>query len=603
MLKLNKFQFVKNRISLPNSIQRYCYLICVIAYLGINNVMTNPAKITLGGFFCSPFMKGIGNMKELLKLNDVYVEIKENTLLEKMNVVVKQGDVIGLIGKNGAGKSTLLQLINGKIEPSKGIVEWQQMNMTTAYVEQEIESFISKDVIAKEAELLAKWGVPTNDFHTLSGGEKLKVRLAKGFAKNPNVLILDEPTNHLDEMSTEFLIKQIKNMKGTVIVVSHDRYFLDVVATKIWSIEDKKLIEHSGNYTSYMKAREQKRLTQQREYEKQQKKIEQVETHIKELSSWSQKAHAQSTKQEGVKEFYRVKAKRMDAQVKSKRKRLEKELEKTKVERVKEEYSVEFSIQASKKVGKRFLEVKQLKKDFHGKILFENVNFTIQHGEKVAIVGPNGSGKTTLLKMIMGTETVEGEVWVSPSANIGYLTQEVFDLPLDKTPEDLFFKDSFEERGKVQNLMKHLGFQASQWKEPIEHMSMGERVKCKLMVYILDEKDVLILDEPTNHLDLPSREQLENTLAEYNGTLVIVSHDRYFLEKTTNTKLAFSNHTIQKQLEEPPKTRDEIEELRLTLETERQEVLGKLSFLTSNDKEYKKLDERFIELTKQIKAL
>ncbi|MGR5927928.1 ATP-binding cassette domain-containing protein [Bacillus pacificus] len=145
------------------------------------------------------------------------------------------------------------------------------MNMTTAYVEQEKESFVNKDIIAKEAELLAKWGVPTNDFFTLSGGEKLKVRLAKGFAENPNVLILDEPTNHLDEMSTEFLIKQIKNMKGTVIVVSHDRYFLDVVATRIWSIEDKKLIDHSGNYTSYMKAREHKRMTRQREYEKQQK--------------------------------------------------------------------------------------------------------------------------------------------------------------------------------------------------------------------------------------------------------------------------------------------------------------------------------------------
>lgn len=151
--------------------------------------------------------------------------------------------------------------------------------------------------------------------------------------------------------------------------------------------------------------------------------------------------------------------------------------------------------------------------------------------------------------------------------------------------------------------MKHLGFQASQWKEPIEQMSMGERVKCKLMAYILEEKDVLILDEPTNHLDLPSREQLENTLAEYNGTLVIVSHDQYFLEKTTNTKLVFSNNTIQKQLEESIKTRDDIEELRLTLETERQEVLGKLSFLTSNDKDYEELDERFKELTKQIKAL
>ncbi|ARO62027.1 Putative ABC transporter ATP-binding protein YheS [Bacillus cereus] len=542
-------------------------------------------------------------MKELLKLNDVYVEIKENMLLEKMNVTVKQGDVIGLIGKNGAGKSTLLQLINGKIEPSKGTVEWMQMNMTTAYVEQEIESFISNDVIAKEAELLAKWGVPTNDFHTLSGGEKLKIRLAKGFAENPNVLILDEPTNHLDEISTGFLIKQIKNMKGTVIVVSHDRYFLDVVATKIWSIEDKKLIEHSGNYTSYMKAREKKESRSSVNM-KSSKKRKNKKKHIKKNRVHGhKKAHAQSTKQEGVKEFYRVKAKRMDAQVKSKRKRLEKELEKAKVERVKEEYSVEFSIQANKKVGKRFLEVKQLKKDFHGKVLFENVNFTIQHGEKVAIVGPNGSGKTTLLKMIMGTETAEGEIWISPSANIGYLTQEVFDLPLDKTPENLFFKETFEERGKVQNLMKHLGFQASQWKEPIEHMSMGERVKCKLMAYILDEKDVLILDEPTNHLDLPSREQLENTLAEYNGTLVIVSHDRYFLEKTTNTKLVFSNNTIQKQLEEPTKTRDDIEELRLTLETERQEVLGKLSFLTSNDKEYKALDERFMELTKQIKAL
>ena len=209
MLKFNKFQFLKNRISLPNSIERYCYLCYVIAYLGVNILTTNPAKFIWEDFY-SPLMKGIGIMKELLKLNDVYVEIKENMLLEKMNVTVKQGDVIGLIGKNGAGKSTLLQLINGKIEPSKGIVEWQQMNMTTAYVEQEIESFISNDVIAKEAELLAKWGVPTNDFHTLSGGEKLKIRLAKGFAENPNVLILDEPTNHLDEISTGFLIKQIK---------------------------------------------------------------------------------------------------------------------------------------------------------------------------------------------------------------------------------------------------------------------------------------------------------------------------------------------------------------------------------------------------------
>ncbi|WP_028411312.1 ribosomal protection-like ABC-F family protein [Bacillus sp. 123MFChir2] len=542
-------------------------------------------------------------MKELLKLKDVSVEIMENTVFEQINATVKQGDIIGVIGKNGAGKSTLLQMINGKIELTKGKIEWQQMNVTMAYVEQEKEAYTPNEVTTVEAELLSKWDVPTNDFHKLSGGEKLKLRLAKGFAKGTNFLMLDEPTNHLDEQSTELLIDQIKGYRGTIVVVSHDRYFLDAVATKIWSIEDTKLVEHQGNYTSYMKFREQKRLAQQHQYEKQQKNIERIESQMQQITSWSQKAHAQSTKKDGIKEYYRVKAKRMDAQVKSKQKRLEKELEKTKIERVKPDPTVEFSIQANKKVGKRFLEVKQLKKCFKGRTLFEKVDFTIQHGEKIAIVGPNGCGKTTLLKMIMGHETIEGEVWISPSANIGYLTQEVFDLPLEKTPEQLFYKETFEERGKVQNVMKHLGFTSSQWKEPIKHMSMGERVKCKLMSYILDEKDVLIFDEPTNHLDLPSREQLETTLAQYNGTLLIVSHDRYFLEKTTNSKLVFSNNSIQKQLKETSQKSDNLVELRLKLETERQEVLGKLSFLTPKDEAYMELDKRFNELTKQIREL
>lgn len=192
---------------------------------------------------------------------------------------------------------------------------------------------------------------------------------------------------------------------------------------------------------------------------------------------------------------------------------------------------------------------------------------------------------------------------MSPSANIGYLTQEVFDLPLEQTPEELFEKETYMARGHVQNLMKHLGFTASQWTEPIKHMSMGERVKIKLMAYILEEKDVLILDEPTNHLDLPSREQLEETLSQYCGTLLAVSHDRYFLEKTTNSKLVISDNGIEKQLNNVPSERNEREELRLKLETERQEVLGKLSFMTPNDKGYKELDQAFNELMKRMKEL
>lgn len=543
-------------------------------------------------------------MQELLKLVNIGYEVLDTTIFTNINASVQQGEVIGIIGKNGAGKSTLLQLINKEIVPTDGHIKWVKEDLLVKMVEQETENYDLQKETFWESKLLEKWQVPTKDFRVMSGGEKLKARLVKGFAHDADLLLLDEPTNHLDEQSMALLLDQITAYKGTIIIVSHDRYFLDKVTTKIWSLENKQLIEYKGNYTSYMEAREQKRLSQQREYDKQQKKIKQVEGQMKELTSWSQKAHAQSTKQEFPKEYYRTKAKRMDAQVKSKQKRLEKELEKNKVERLDEEYTVAFSIEANKKKGKRFLEIKDLSKAFDAKLLFKKVNVTIQHGEKVAIMGPNGSGKTTLLNIILGKEKADGEVWISPTVTIGYLTQEVFDLPLEETPEQLFFKETFEERGKVQTLMKHLGFMASQWKEPIKNMSMGERVKCKLMAYILEEKDVLILDEPTNHLDLPSREQLEKTLSQYNGTLIIVSHDRYFLEQTTTSKLIIGDGTIQRQWTESSKRdRDNKEELRLKLETERQEVLGKLSFMTPKDKEYAELDRKFLELTKQIKEL
>ncbi|RIJ63221.1 ribosomal protection-like ABC-F family protein [Rummeliibacillus sp. POC4] len=544
-------------------------------------------------------------MQELLKLQNVSFEFQDQTLFEDINATIRRGEIIGIIGKNGAGKSTLLRLIQGNLKPSNGQLHYPQKNITTFYVKQEVATYHSENVNPLEATLLSKWNVPTTDFNFLSGGERLKARLAEGLSKDVNLLLLDEPTNHLDLKSTELLIKLMKNYKGSIIVVSHNRYFLDKVATKIWSIEDKKLFEQYGNYTDYIQHREQRRRSQQLAFEKQQKMIKRIQSQIHQISNWSQIAHGQSTKQDGYKEYYRVKAKGMDKQVKSKRKRLENELEKAKVEKVSPEYTVKFSIDHHKKLGKRFIEVKHLAKSFGSRTLFRDGNFTIQHGEKIAIIGPNGSGKTTFLKMIMGLETSDGDIWVSPSADIGYLTQEVFDLPLSQTPEQLFYKENFEERSKVQNLMKHLGFTAAQWKEPISKMSMGERVKCKLMSYILEDKDALILDEPTNHLDLPSREQLEETLSEYTGTLLVVSHDLYFLKKITTSKLVFSNKMIQKQLESVSEneTKKNSTELRLKLENERQEVLGRLSFLSANDPEYIHLDQKFNELTRQINEL
>ncbi|MDL0434322.1 MULTISPECIES: ribosomal protection-like ABC-F family protein [unclassified Niallia] len=541
-------------------------------------------------------------MKELLKLHHISYEIKDHLVFEEVTASVQQGDIIGIIGNNGAGKSTLLHLLNEDITPSNGELQWL-VPLTSWLVVQESATHLSADKSVAEVKLLEKWQVPDSPYEYLSGGEKLKARLAEGFAQDADMLLLDEPTNHLDDKGLQMLQKQVKEYKGTIVLVSHDRYFLDEVATKIWAIEGKKLVEHKGNYTAYMEARKQKRLVQQREYEKQQKLTERIEGQIKELNSWSKKAHAESTKKEGVKEYYRVKAKRMDAQVKSKQKRLEKELEKNKVEPVEGEHSVYFSLQSNSKVGKRFLEVKGLAKAYGKRTLFKDVHFTIKHGERVALTGPNGSGKTTLLKMIVGSEQGIGEIWVSPTAKIGYLSQEVFDLPLEQTPSQLFHRETFAERGNVQTLMKQLGFIASQWREPIGSMSMGERVKCKLMAYILEDKDVLLLDEPTNHLDLASREQLEETLAQYNGTLIVVSHDRYFLEKTTTSSLLITNNGVRKQWQSPAAARDDVEELRLKLETERQEILGRLSFMMPHDKEYSKLDAEFNELTKKLKEL
>lgn len=565
-------------------------------------VATNPSKI-IGGIFLSLQLERVDSMKELLKLQDVRYEIKDTLLFEYVTGTVKQGEVIGIIGRNGAGKSTLLQLIQGALLPTAGVIQGLSAVKITI-VEQELAHFDKPAISAREADLLAKWQVPNRSFAALSGGEKLKMRLAEGFAQNAQILLLDEPTNHLDEQSTAFLIKQVQNNKGTIIVVSHDRYFLDRVATKIWSIEEQSLIEHYGNYTSYMAEREHRRLTQQRAYEKQQKNIDRIEAQMQELTSWSQKGHAQSTKLEGFKEYHRVKAKRLDAQVKSKKRRLEAELAKARVEAVEPEADIRFSLNTNQRVGKRLLESKHLSLSFGDRTLLKDVSITAQFGDKIAITGKNGSGKTSFLKVLLGKLEAEGEVWLSPAATIGYLTQEVFDLPLDQTPEQYFYQETFEERGKVRNLMKNLGFTPTHWTSAIGKMSMGERVKCKLMAYILEDKNVLLLDEPTNHLDLPSREQLERTLAQYNGTLLVVSHDRYFLEKVTNSVWEIDNQHIKKKWrKDAQKQVDDTVALRLKLETERQEILGKLSFLTAKDKDYPMLDQKFNELTKQINEL
>ena len=530
-------------------------------------------------------------------------------IIKNIKTDIPLGAVIGVVGRNGEGKSSLLSVLSGEVNPFSGQIEWIGTPPTISYCKQEEKDFYNFEQDKDERSYISKWSVPRNlSYDSLSGGEKMKKRLTKVFAERSQVLLLDEPTNHLDQSSLSFLKEQIATYPGTIILVSHDRYFLDEVSNNIWEIENQRLTVYKGNYSAYRKRKEEMLITQQREYKAQQSKVQLVEKQIAELKQWTKKAHDDSTKKDGYKEYYRMKAKKKDVQIRSKQKRLELELSKHQVERPAEEKEITFSIEGNRKKGKRILEARNLSKSFHDKILFQKTSFTIQAKERVGILGSNGSGKTTFFRLLMGEEPFEGELWKTDSMNIGYLRQTVFDLPDEQTPSDFFATTDFETRGIIQTLMTNLGFSKDHWQRPISTMSMGERVKLKLMEFMLDQKDILILDEPTNHLDLPSREQLEKTLSTYPGTILLVTHDRYFLEKLTNKLLIFENKKIKKvemNYDEwlNRNEKDDTEKELLTLETERQAVLGKLSYLPSKDAKYAELDKQFNLLTQKINQL
>lgn len=494
-------------------------------------------------------------------------------------------------------------------------MEWENTFYYVFRQEQEIEAEKNWDEIEVRM-YRSKWKVPEEaSYQFASGGERMKMRLSTALAENSRLVLLDEPTNHLDSDSLKELIRQLHKKESTYIIVSHDRYFIDQIADYVFEIEYGKLTVYEGNYTEYQKKKEKNREIQLHQYEQQQRKIARVEEQIDELENWSNKAHAESRKKGGGlmggKEYFRMKAKKKDIQVRSKQKRLKGELEKERIDKPKAELNVSFDVRGGKKKGKRVFELKNVKKVFDQKELFSNVSFTVQAGEQIALIGPIGAGKSTLFRMILGEELYKGDLWKTEGMTIGYLSQTVLDLPEDMKMADYFYAETFQEQGMIRTNLVNLGFSREQWELPLSTLSMGERVKVKLMQFILEGTDVLILDEPTNHLDLPSREELEKTLTTFPGTLLFASHDRYFTECMADGLLIFEDNTIRKipltytewQKREDILQPDKKIEERLRLETELQAVLGKLSMMKVDDKKYLALDEEFYTLTKKLRAL
>lgn len=550
-------------------------------------------------------------------LNQLSITHGETVILDRVSADIPEGACIAIVGANGAGKTTLLSLLAGEMLPTSGSIGWHGKAPSVTYFRQEQEDEGAADWERAETHLYRKkWNVPDQvQYLSASGGERMKMRLAGALADDSQLVLLDEPTNHLDSDSVEELIRIINEGKRTYMIVSHDRHFIDRTADVVFEIEHGKLTAYAGNYSDYRDKKAVDREIQQKHYEQQQRKIAQVEEQIEELGNWSAKAHAESTKKGagvmGGKEYFRMKAKKRDVQIRSKQKRLEGELEKNRIDKPEDEIGVSFDVKGRKKKGKRVLELKGVRKVFGGQQLFADVSFTVQAGERIALIGANGAGKSTLFRMILGEETHEGDLWTTAGMTIGYLSQSVLDLPEDLTMAEYFYVDTFQERGIIRTNLMNLGFTKEHWDLPLSALSMGERVKVKLMRFILEGVDVLVLDEPTNHLDLPSREELEKTLESFPGSLLFASHDRYFTERMANGLLVFEKGTIRKvpmtlvewqargAMVQPEETAQE----RLRLETELQAVLGELSLMKPADKKYAELDRAFYELSKQLREL
>lgn len=474
----------------------------------------------------------------------------ERSLLHDVSLTIPSGSHIGIVGPNGAGKSTFLQMIAGNTEADKGQIRINT-GATIALLPQEPKEPVAAGPLFFSY-LRRLGGSYREDWEHLSGGERTKLALAALLAVEPALLLLDEPTNHLDYTGVESLITALQPFSGTLLMVSHDRYFLDRSADKILEIDNGTVTVYEGNYSDYRREKEKNYRESLVRYEEDRKQQKQIEAAIRQKKDWASKAHRDSTKPEksgnkmGAKEYKRNKAKKLDNQTKSQIKKLEKAVEEGE-QKPRQEKSVYFSLNGHSKDSRGLMEAKELKKSFDGRPLLLPSSFYLRKGEKAALFGANGCGKTTLFRMVLGQEELDGgDLWLSPAAQPFFLSQQEDGLPEQKTVEAYFKAKRGLLTGKERTDLHNFGLTTALLRQKIYSLSMGERIRLRMAEAVLDGRNLLFLDEPTNHLDLPAREQLEKTLAAYEGTLLIASHDIYFLSRICDKVLLFHDGQIQR---------------------------------------------------------
>lgn len=561
---------------------------------------------------------------------------KEKTVFEKITGQISEGDKVGLVGVNGVGKTTLAKLLAGLEEKDSGTISYSPSFMRVLYIEQypvfdenltvydeafkvasyshgsrpDIETIVEKNLVKVGLED-DKWGQKAM---SLSGGEKTKLTLFKACVSEFDFLILDEPTNHLDTGSLEWLEEFVLKIDKPILVISHDRFFLDKVANKIWELTSWELKAYEGNYSSYKVQRgiEIKGLT--KEYNKQQMKISQLKQEINDRKNWYNSAH----KAAGTNDFYRSKAKKHAKVLKAKQRQLER-IEKEKIDKPEKPVSPAFEIInkniADRKLPKFLVQGKNLCKRFDNRQIFQDVSFNIRRQDKIALIGENGVGKTTLLKIICGLdEDFSGKLEISPSVKIGYFAQELDNLNSEATIlDDVLIEGYTVEETRL--LLASLLFRGDDVFKKIGNLSMGERGRVTFAKLILSGANLLVLDESTNYMDIISKEKIEEVLEEFSGSIIFVSHDRYFVRRLANKIFTIEDRKLhcfegdyeyyltkrkhQEKNKEIGADYRTISENIKRLELELAFLSGKLD-KTMDEEEKEKLNEKFLAVAREL---
>ena len=426
-------------------------------------------------------------------------------MLKDVSFHLEDKEKAAIVGINGSGKTTLLRCILGIEEADEGSI---------AFSKEKKMDYLAQQHADIETE--------NEDYETLSGGQKTRKRLEEILQEKPDLLILDEPTNHLDIGSIQWLEKVLKRYDGAVLLVSHDRYFLDRIVTKVIDLERGKVRMYQGNYSAYAEKKRQLREAEWKAFQNQQAEIKHQEAVIEKLKQFNRE---KSIKRAESREKMLLKVERLE-----------------KPEEIENEMKLLFAPRESS--GNDVLMAKELGKSYDGKRLFSHGTFSLQKGEHVALIGDNGSGKTTLLKILNGLiRADEGEFRLGSKVKIAYYDQEHAVLNMEKTLFDEI-QDSYPEMNntKVRNVLAAFLFTGDDVYKRIQDLSGGEQGRVSLAKLMLSDANFLILDEPTNHLDIQGKEVLEEAIRNYEGTVLYVSHDRYFINKTATRIIElFSN--------------------------------------------------------------